>query len=339
MAKTLWDIEPDGNLDVCALRVVTGKDMDEILGQWGEKFKVGPFCVFDVTNDNAQAFLKGEKITEPFKYTIARTLCGTVMLEVVKPEYGPSAAMDFLNERNGGIENIALRMSEEEAEKLDKKLRAAGVEKTYEQTMGAEKYVVYDSYAALGCEIAVMTGELFIGGKEVSPGKQEESENPKICQICITYNDNVEPFAKGWCDLLGIKKWDIMRFNRINAPLFFEGTRLMSLPENEAEYGFFCAISMFGNVQMEIVDSGAKYMEKHGGGPGLVHFKFFVPQQDMQKEALRIRDTGLEITTWGAMRADTFCNYESFDSVGCYVETGNFEIITQTPDLSYEYRG
>ncbi len=165
----------------------------------------------------------------------------------------------------------------------------------------------------------------------------EYNKNRKVCQICIATNREIEEVIDEWVDKLKVGPWTVMTMSdeTISDPRF-GGEKI------EGKFKFYCALAMYGNVQIEILQPvygffpAEEFLARTGGG--LQHFKEqFDTDEEMQRKVQELEALGIRKTFSGGLKEDRFCNFDTEDTLGFALEYGNFANITITDDMAYTY--
>ncbi len=110
-----WDriMLTSGITHVC----IVVRDLDKAMGNYVEKFGVGPFTVREIHTPATHAVVRGEPSAYTLKFAYARS--GGITLELVQPIAGNSLQAEFLVQRGEGLHHVGFASSEA----LDDELR------------------------------------------------------------------------------------------------------------------------------------------------------------------------------------------------------------------------
>ena len=164
----------------------------------------------------------------------------------------------------------------------------------------------------------------------------EYNKNREICQICICVKENIEKVLDEWVNRLKVGPWTVITLTNKNV----QRATMNGVPITEP-FKYYCALAMYGNVQIEITQPvygpfvGEGFLERTGGG--LQHFKEKISDEVMGEKIKELNEAGLKTTFEGHIAADWFCNFESESSLGFSLEIGNFADIELPKDMYYIY--
>ena len=136
--------------------VCTDRDIEEYLDEWIEKLHIGPWKIIEMTNETIQNFGWGnEEITEPFKYLCCLAQCGNMEFEIMKKEYGPYMADEFMKKKGEGLQHIKEVFTDEDFPKAVEYYEAAGFKKCFYGQVGDNKWCAFESEEPLGFMIEI----------------------------------------------------------------------------------------------------------------------------------------------------------------------------------------
>jgi hypothetical protein len=165
----------------------------------------------------------------------------------------------------------------------------------------------------------------------------EYNRHRKVCQICIAVERDLEAVLDEWVDKLKVGPWTVLTISDENVI----DPRVNGKPL-EGKFKYYCALAMYGNVQIEIVKSvygyfpAGDFLKRTGGG--LQHFKEqFSSDEKMAEKARELELAGYPKTFSGGLKEDRFCNFDTERSLGFALEIGNFANISLTEDMYYIY--
>ena len=126
-------------------------DYKAAIERWYEDFKVGPWRVFAHCNDvTKDVVLDGELVTEPFKFYCAISYIGNIQIEVIQPEYGPSAYKKFLDEKGPGIHHIKEHVPDERLDETLEDYKKKGLNVYFEGRFFKDLFYYLDSEKSIG---------------------------------------------------------------------------------------------------------------------------------------------------------------------------------------------
>lgn len=165
----------------------------------------------------------------------------------------------------------------------------------------------------------------------------EYNKNRNVCQICIATNRNLEELLDEWVDKLKVGPWNVITISDETVTEAYVGGKKL-----EGKFKFYCALAMFGNIQIEIIKPEYGYFVaedfiKRVGGTGLQHFKEKIDTEKMPEKVRELEAAGFAQTFAGGIKEDRFCNFDTESSLGFAFEIGNFADITLTDDMYYVY--
>lgn len=149
-------LEYNKNRKICQICLATDRDLVEVLQEWVDVLKVGPWTVVEISNETVRdPCWNGKSVTEPFMYKCATAMYGNIQIEIVKPYYGVTMATSFV-ERNGtGLQHFKEYVSNEDMESRIGELLAAGLERTNSGHLSTDYFCNFDSEKILGFSLEV----------------------------------------------------------------------------------------------------------------------------------------------------------------------------------------
>ena len=163
----------------------------------------------------------------------------------------------------------------------------------------------------------------------------EYNKNRQICQICLV-TPNLEETLREWIEILKVGPWKVIVLSDetiIDTKL--DGKKI------EEPFKYFCAISMFGKTQIEIVQPCYgftiynEFLAKTGGG--LHHFKEKISDNKLDEKLKEYAQVGIKTTFSGSFREDLFVNLDTQEKLHFTFELGNFADITLPEEMYYTY--
>lgn len=165
----------------------------------------------------------------------------------------------------------------------------------------------------------------------------EYNKKRKVCQICIATRRNIEEVLDEWIDKLKVGPWTVLTMSDETVLNPCHGDKKV-----EGKFKFYCALAMYGNIQIEILQPvygyfpAEDFLNRTGGG--LQHFKEqFSTDEEMQVAVKQMEAMGIRKTFNGGIKEDRFCNFDSESVFGFAIEYGNFANITLSDDMAYIY--
>lgn len=165
----------------------------------------------------------------------------------------------------------------------------------------------------------------------------EYNKNRKVCQICIATRRNIEEVMDEWIDKLKVGPWTVLTMSDETVLNPRHGDEKV-----EGKFKFYCALAMYGNIQIEIIQPvygyfpAEDFLNRTGGG--LQHFKEqYSSDEEMDAKVKELEMMGFAKTFSGGLKEDRFCNFDTEASLGFSLELGNFANITLSDDMSYIY--
>ena len=161
------------------------------------------------------------------------------------------------------------------------------------------------------------------------------NKNRQICQICLV-TSNLEQTLKEWVEVLKVGPWKIITLsNETITDAKLDGKKI------KKPFKYYCAISMFGNIQIEIIQPCygpsiyKNFLKKTNGG--LHHFKEKISDDMLNKKLVEYKKVGIKPIFSGRFREDIFINLDTQEKLNFTFELGNFANITLTEDMYYTY--
>lgn len=164
----------------------------------------------------------------------------------------------------------------------------------------------------------------------------EYNKNRNVCQICIATRRNIEEVLDEWIEKLHIGPWTVLTMSdeTVLDPRH-NGVKV------EGKFKFYCALAMYGNIQIEILQPvygyfpAQAFLDRTGGG--LQHFKErFSTDEEMEAKVHELEAMGIQKTFSGGIQKDRFCNFDTEKTLGFALEYGNFADI-ELGDMAYTY--
>jgi hypothetical protein len=163
----------------------------------------------------------------------------------------------------------------------------------------------------------------------------EYNKNRQICQICLVTPD-LEETLKEWVEILKVGPWKVITLSDETITDAMLGGKKIEEP-----FKYYCAVSMFGSTQIEIVQPCYgftiynDFLAKTGGG--LHHFKEKIADNMLDEKINEFAMAGIKTTFSGHFREDVFVNLDTPDKLHFTFELGNFADITLPESIYYVY--
>lgn len=161
------------------------------------------------------------------------------------------------------------------------------------------------------------------------------NKNRQICQICLVTPDLKETL-KEWVEILKVGPWKVITLSDENVvDAMLDGKKI------EEPFKYYCAVSMFGNTQIEIVQPCYGFtiygdiLKKTGGG--LHHFKEKISNDMFSEKIKEYAQSGIKTTFSGRFREDIFVNFDTQEKLRFTFELGNFADIVLPEEMYYNY--
>lgn len=163
----------------------------------------------------------------------------------------------------------------------------------------------------------------------------EFNKNRKICQICLVTSD-IKNTLKEWVEKLKVGPWKVITLSdETITDATLNGKKI------EKPYKYYCAIAMFGNIQIEIIQPCYgitiydEFLKKTGGG--IHHFKENISDEKIPDMLNELDNVGVHPTFRGRINEDIFVNLDTKKYLGFTLELGNSADITLPEEICYTY--
>jgi methylmalonyl-CoA/ethylmalonyl-CoA epimerase len=163
----------------------------------------------------------------------------------------------------------------------------------------------------------------------------EYNSNRQICQICLV-TPNIEETLKDWVEILKVGPWKVITLSdETITDAMLDGKKI------DKPFKYYCAVSMFGNIQVEIVQPCYgftiydEFLAKTGGG--LHHFKEKISDAALGEILREYAQAGIKATFSGRFREDAFVNLDTQKKLYFTFELGNFADISLPEEIYYTY--
>lgn len=159
------------------------------------------------------------------------------------------------------------------------------------------------------------------------------NRNRTIGQLCLVSRDYMET-VKYLTEHLQIGPWTLLSISdKSTRNITWHGKPI------EGPWRYFVAVTQVGAMQLEVIqpESGPnpydRFLDEKGAG--LHHFKFRVDDNDILREEseLLAQLVGKPILYKGEYGLDHHYYIDTYDGLGCYVETGNFADMPTPPEF------
>lgn len=149
-------LEYNKNRRICQICLATDRDLEEVLREWVDILKVGPWTVVEVSNETVtDPRWNGEPVTESFRYLCATAIYGNIQVEIVKPLDGVTMASGFVKRNGTGLQHFKEYISDEDMEARIGELLAAGLKRTNSGYFSTDYFCNFDSEAVLGFSLEI----------------------------------------------------------------------------------------------------------------------------------------------------------------------------------------
>ena len=312
-------------------------DLDQAMKDYWEKFGIGPWDVRHFTPDTVRDFyVRGERVTEDFDFICAVTWEGDMELELIQPLKGPNIYWEHLEKFGSGMHHFKIVIpDDEELKAYVKELEDQGLKVTQTGWIDNDVHYYVDSYEQLGVTLELGNGGKISEAEEVYPKRGAErpvSHQQNIRQIALVVKD-VERYMENFSYYLDIDGWDVRHFT----PEKVRDLYVNGKPVTEG-FDFICAVKWVGDMELELVEPIAgenvywEFLEKHG--PGLHHYKDVYPDEEIQREAERLKPYGVQVLQTGWIDGDSHYYLSTENYLHLTLECGNGGRI-EAPDYVY----
>jgi len=152
-------LEYNKNRVVSQICIATDREIDEVLQEWVDILKVGPWTVYELSDETIQdPRWNDEPVTEPFKYKCALATYGNIQVEIVQPISGFTGATPFVDRVGTGFQHFKEKISDEDIEGKIEEFKAAGLKGTNSGHIAADYFYNFDSESTLGVAFEVGNG-------------------------------------------------------------------------------------------------------------------------------------------------------------------------------------
>ena len=149
-------LEYNKNRKVTQICIATDREIDEVLQEWVDKLKVGPWTVYELSNETIQEPMwDDEPVTEPFLYKCALATYGNIQVEIVQPISGFSGASPFVERVGTGFQHFKEQISDEDMQSKIEEFKAVGLRGTNSGHISADYFYNFDSESTLGVAFEV----------------------------------------------------------------------------------------------------------------------------------------------------------------------------------------
>lgn len=137
---------------VCQICLVTRRDIEEVMDEWIDKLKVGPWKVISISDENViDPRVGDEPLQGKFKYLCALATYGNVQIEIMKPVYGYFPAQDRLDRCGEGLQHFKEQfLSNEAMQQRIRELEGLGYKKMFNGGLREDRFCLFDTEGSLG---------------------------------------------------------------------------------------------------------------------------------------------------------------------------------------------
>lgn len=76
------------------------KDIQESFEQYWDTFGIGPWSIYTFNQDTLNNFsVHGKPVKKPFKFVVAKCMCGNIDIELIQHIEGDTVYEDFIEEK------------------------------------------------------------------------------------------------------------------------------------------------------------------------------------------------------------------------------------------------
>ena len=131
-------LEYNKKREVCQICIATRRPIEEVLDEWVDKLKVGPWNVITISDETvSDAYHGGKKIEGKFKF-----YCALAM-------YGYFFAEDFLQRTGGGLQHFKEKIATERMPEKIRELEAEGYKQTFAGGIKEDRFCNFDTESSL----------------------------------------------------------------------------------------------------------------------------------------------------------------------------------------------
>lgn len=149
----------------------------------------------------------------------------------------------------------------------------------------------------------------------------EHNKKRTIKQLAFL-TDDIDKAVKTWVDTLGIGPWTIYKFSSATMKDFTVNGKPV-----EEDFEFEVALCDVGDLNLEIMmpvkgpNIYDKYLAEHG--PGLHHFKEYIPDENREAYIEEMKDKGIDVIQSGWCGPDFHAYMNVYPRMQMFYEIGN----------------
>jgi len=144
-------LEYNKHRKVCQICLATNREIEEVLQEWVDILKVGPWTVIEMSGETIDdPRWNDDPDTESFLYKCAVAMYGNIQVEIVQPIYGRSMTSAFVERVGTGLQHFKEAIPDENMQSRILELKDAGLIPTNSGRLGADYFYNFDSESTLG---------------------------------------------------------------------------------------------------------------------------------------------------------------------------------------------
>lgn len=144
------------NREVCQICIATSRNIEDVLNEWVDKLKVGPWNVITISDETVVDAHYGDKmLMGKFKFYCALAMYGNIQIEIVQPVYGFSFVDDFLKHTQSGLQHFKEKIATDKMPEKIEELEAVGYRKTFWGGIKEDRFCNFDTEGSLGFSLEI----------------------------------------------------------------------------------------------------------------------------------------------------------------------------------------
>ncbi len=303
------------------------KDVYESMRNFWEILGIGPWDVRHFNPENCSYFeVGGRQLTEGFDFIAAVCWAGDIEFELVQPIEGPNVYWDVLEKKGPCLHHFKVVIkNDKELENYLEELKEKGIPVTQTGHLDGDIHAYLGTEEKMGFIIEMGNGGEIGPAPEVYPQEAVGSEKPKVVQNVKQIGvvvDDVEKYLKNLTEILGIKPWNIYRYEPKAVDYFEVGGR--QLTDN---FNFITCCCKMGNMELELMQpvSGENiYWEAlKTTGIGIHHIKNVMTDDELKKTVEYFAGKGMGVMQSGKLEGDWHYYIDTKDKLSFILELGN----------------
>jgi hypothetical protein len=140
---------------VCQICIATNRFIEDVLDEWIERYKVGPWRIIRLSTDILDESRFGDSSSEAYECNSAFAMIGDIQIEIVQPVSGHTFVTDHLSRFGEGVIHFKEKVPDGEYENICREMDEAGFPRLYGGVFKEDLFQMFDTQSSLGVGVEI----------------------------------------------------------------------------------------------------------------------------------------------------------------------------------------